>query len=98
MAVEHANAAQADGRTNLNPVRPRRSMDPKLAAAIAVKGHVAITNRATGSAQLPPLTRLMGHIDRIDLLVEDGEFPLLEWAFWDLRSPQARPQAAARPA
>lgn len=66
-----------DGSANLNPVRPRRSMDPKLAAAIAVKSDVAITNRAAGSAQLPPLTRLMGHIDRIDLLVEDGEFP-----FW----------------
>ena len=96
MAVEHANAAQADGRANLNPVRPRRSMDPKLAAAIAVKSHLAITNRTAGSAQLPPLTRLMGHIDRIDLLVED--VPLLGWGFWDLRSPQARPQAAARPA
>ena len=97
MAVEHAHAAQAHGRTNLNPVRPRRSMDPKLTAAIAVKSHVAITNRTAGSAQLPPLTRLMGHIDRIDLLVEDGEFP-----FWGgvLGSPIAtgQPQAAARPA
>ena len=76
MAVEHAHAAQADGRANLNPMRPRRSMDAKFAAAIAVKSHVAIANGAAGSAQLLPLTRLMGHIDRIDLLIEDGEFPL----------------------
>ena len=76
MAVGHAYAAQADGRTNLNPVQPRRSMDPKFAAAIAVKSHVAIAYGAAGSAQLPPLTLLMGHIDRIDLLIEDGEFSL----------------------
>ena len=50
-------------------------MDPKLAAAIAVKSPVEITNGGAGSAQLPPLTRLVGHLDRIDLLVEDGEFP-----------------------
>ena len=51
-------------------------MDSKFAAAIAVKGHVAIADGAIGSAQLPPLTRLVGHIDRIDLPVKDGEFTL----------------------
>ena len=46
-----------------------------------MKSHVAITNRAAGSAQLPPLTRLVGHIGRIDLLVEDGEFPFWSGCF-----------------
>ena len=50
-------------------------MDPKLAAAIAV---VPRSDHQSGCwvHKLPPLTRLMGHTDRIDLLVEDGEFPL----------------------
>ena len=51
-------------------------MDPKFAAVIAVKSHVAIAYGTAGSAQLPPPTRLMGHIDRIDLFIKDGEFSL----------------------
>ena len=72
MGVEHPHAAQADGRTDMNPLRPSLSMDPKLAASIAVVGQIGITNGAAGSAQLPPLALLMGHKDQIDLLVENG--------------------------
>ena len=51
-------------------------MNSKLAASIAVEGHIAIANGVDGSAQLPRLNRLVGHIDRIDFLVENGELHL----------------------
>ena len=76
MDVEHPQAAQADGRTDLNSLRPSRSMDSKLAASIAVEGQIAIANGAAGSAQLPPLTRLMGHIDQMTFLLKMAKSPI----------------------
>ena len=51
-------------------------MNSKLSPAVAMKGQITIPDRTGRAHQLTTLAALVGHINRIDLLVEDGEFTL----------------------
>ena len=58
-----------------------------------MKGHVAIADGAAWASQLPPLTRFVGDVNRIDRLVEDGELAFGRRRLWisDGHGPGAKP-------